>query len=285
LVTNNPLVSVIMASFNHAEYVVDAINSVVNQTYKNIELIVIDDGSTDGTSEKIAELAEIHGFIFIQQENIGYQNTLKKLVALATGEYISPFASDDIYELIKIEKLVRVMESNPSYAVVHSKICIIDSYGAIQKIVNEPCRSGKVFRELLRADFHINGISALVKTDVYRGVKRYDDYVDDLPIWLEIAKQHEIGYYDEVTARYRIHNNHLTSNRSKMMKSELEVVARYKDLPYYREAEAAWRMRWFLSLSGANKRDAINLLFSSGFNLNILRTKTFYKGIYTLMFR
>jgi alpha-1,3-rhamnosyltransferase len=281
----SPLVSVLLPSFNHVKYVVDAINSVVNQTYKNIELIVIDDGSTDGSAEKIAELAVKYGFTFIRQENIGCQRTVIKLVSLASGKYISLFSSDDVYELTKIEKLVQFMESNPQYAMVHSKIRIIDSRGNIQQVINEPCRSGNVFGELLRADFHINGISALVKTDVYRNVIRHNDYVDDLPVWLEIARQSEIGFYNEVTARYRIHNNHLTSNASKMQKSEAEVIARYKDSPYYPEAALAWNVRWFCALADKNKREAVRLLFSHGIDLRVLAKKVFYKGMFRLIAR
>lgn len=281
----NPRVSVLMASFNHAKYVVDAINSVVNQTYKNIELIVIDDGSTDGTAEKVADLAKIHGFTFLQQENIGYQRTLIKLTALATGKYISPFASDDIYELTKIEKLVKFLESNPQYVAVHSKICIIDSDGVIRQVIKEPCRSGRVFGELLRADFRINGISALVRTDVYRSVARHDDYVDDLPVWLEVAREHEIAFYDEVTARYRIHNNHLTSNTSKMMESEFKIIARYKDSPYYPGAALALYLRWFWVLAATNKGEAVKKLFNIGIAPKILFKTIFYKGLFRLLFR
>ena len=281
----NPLVSVLMASFNHAQYVLEAINSVVGQTYKNIELIVIDDGSTDGTAEIVADLANIHGFIFIKQGNIGYLRTLSKLTALATGKYISPFASDDIYELTKIEKLVEYLENHPQYVAVHSKICIINSLGVIQQVINEPCRSGKVFGDLLRADFRINGISALVKTDIYRSVERHDDYVDDLPVWLEIARKYEIGFYDEVTARYRIHDNHITSNTSKMMQSEFEIISRYKNTPYYAEAALAVCIRWFWVLSIKNKREAVKKISSAGLEPKILFSKTFYKGIFRLLFR
>ena len=280
-----PLVSVLMASFNHVKYVVDAINSVVNQTYKNIELIVIDDGSTDGTAEKVANLAKLHGFTFLQQENIGYQRTLMKLNALATGKYISPFASDDLYEPTKIEKLVHFLETNPQYAAVHSKICIIDSDGVKQHVINEPCRSGNVFGELLRGDFRINGISALVRTDVYQSVVRHDDYVDDLPIWLAVARKHEIAFYNEVTARYRVHNNHLSSNVSRMMESELAILSRYVDSPYYSDAASALYLRWFWVLAATNKVEAVKRLLSIGNLPAIVLKTTFYKGMFRLLFR
>src|SRR4051812_23360738 len=91
-----PLVTVILISYNHKNYLEQAIRSVKDQTYSNVELIAIDDCSTDGSGELIRELQDSYSFIFLQNEkNIGLNNTITKASKVATGEFISILAADD----------------------------------------------------------------------------------------------------------------------------------------------------------------------------------------------
>ena len=104
-------VSVIIPAYNHQKYVQDTIKSIINQTYQNIELIIIDDGSTDRTWQKILEMkadCEKHfkNAHFETKENEGTTRTLKKLLSLANGEYVYIIASDDIIKPSAIEKQV-----------------------------------------------------------------------------------------------------------------------------------------------------------------------------------
>lgn len=109
-----PLVSVVIPCFNHENYLEQSILSVINQTYKNIELIVIDDGSKDNSVEMIKKLQETLNFKFITQENMGICKTLNKAVKLSTGKYISILASDDYWDITKIEKQVNILENSNS---------------------------------------------------------------------------------------------------------------------------------------------------------------------------
>lgn len=110
---NNPLVSVIIPSYNHLNYVEIAIRSVIDQTYKNIELIVVDDGSSDGSTELLKKLQLELGFNLVLQENSGVCRTLNRGVqALSKGELLCILASDDYFHPLKIEKQVDALESN-----------------------------------------------------------------------------------------------------------------------------------------------------------------------------
>src|SRR3990167_1567368 len=91
-----PLVSVIIASYNHGPYIEASITSVLAQTYGNIELLVVDDGSSDDSVERIQRLQRLHGFDFRVQKNQGLSRTLNETVARARGELITPFGSDDV---------------------------------------------------------------------------------------------------------------------------------------------------------------------------------------------
>ena len=100
-----PLVSVVIPCYNHEKFVQDCIQSVIDQTYENIELIIIDDGSKDNSVKVIQELADKYGFTFIHRPNKGLSATLNEGIRLSKGKYFSAIASDDILFLEKIEKL------------------------------------------------------------------------------------------------------------------------------------------------------------------------------------
>ena len=103
-----PLVSVLIPAFNHEKFVTRAIKSVINQSYNNMELIIIDDGSVDGTSDEIEkELSSLHfKSVYIKQKNAGINNTLNKMVNIANGEYLKLLASDDELHPKAISRLV-----------------------------------------------------------------------------------------------------------------------------------------------------------------------------------
>jgi len=132
---NKPLISVCVPAYNHEKYVIDAINSVINQTYQNLELIVIDDGSTDSTWEKLHSLKgkcdkRFKRTVFETQKNHGLLFTENRLFhELATGEYIVLLASDDKLLPTAIEKLFSFLVKNPDVGEVVGKNLIMDSDG------------------------------------------------------------------------------------------------------------------------------------------------------------
>lgn len=240
-----PLVSVILPSFNHRRFVGESIDSVLRQTYPNIQLIVIDDGSTDGSADYIASLAEQHGFEFIAQSNSGVIATLNRAKQLVRGKYVSFTASDDFYHPQKIERLVNFMELHPEYALVHAKIIQVDDQSKETQRIEEHCPSGQVFGALLRCDFHVNGLSALVRADVYSQFEYGQFYIDDWYMWLRIAEQYPVGYVNEYLAYYRRHDNHLSGKADKMMSAEKSILECFAHTPEYPEAVLRWREKWF----------------------------------------
>lgn len=267
---NPPLVSVILPSYNHARFVERAVMSALEQTHPAIQLIVIDDGSTDGSKEILARLAETHGFDYVSQENRGVIATLNRAKEMVRGKYVSLASSDDYYDPRKFEVLTAVMEAHPEYAVVHSKIILVDENEREIIRIEEPCRSGMVFDDLLNWRFHINGISALVRADVFAGYKYEGKYIDDLLMWLRIARDHQIGFVDEFLAYYRRHGAQVTANESKMRKSEWEILRSFSDAPGYREAVVNWRIKWFKHLSAQTDRSRLRTAI--GFGLLLMLT-------------
>lgn len=124
-----PLVSVIIASYNHGPYIEQSIQSVLDQTYPNIELLVVDDGSTDDSVERIQRLQAAHGFDFRVQQNQGLTNTLNGAIARAKGSLIVPFGSDDIMKPDRIAIQVEYMDGKPEVGICAGNIELIDAEG------------------------------------------------------------------------------------------------------------------------------------------------------------
>lgn len=131
-----PLVSVLVPSYNHGKYIADTINSIINQTYRNIELLILDDGSSDDTAIKVNDLrlkcaSRFSRFLFQMKPNEGVCLTLNKLINESRGEYIFLIASDDMAKPTLIEKEVNFLEvpANSAYSLAVCDNAIIDQDG------------------------------------------------------------------------------------------------------------------------------------------------------------
>src|SRR5690606_14961295 len=131
MINGQALVSVIIPSYNHEKFVCDSIQSVINQSYQNIELIVIDDGSTDSSVEKIKKLIprcakRFTWFEFMHRPNKGLSATLNEALEWAQGEYFSSLASDDIILEDKIKIQSEFLKHNKNCIAVFGGISVID---------------------------------------------------------------------------------------------------------------------------------------------------------------
>ena len=242
MLSNNPLVSVIIPAYNHAKYVQETIKSVVNQTYNNIELIIIDDGSKDDTWQKIQEISEVckRRFcrcVFQKQHNQGTSITLNKAVPLCTGKYVAIIASDDIYLPNCIEEQVKVMEENPNIVQTLPDNISIDDKGRPFKgfkydnktfnLRSEYWLAEYPFFDLLSEDFHSyknilekdfwsNGFllrkEAIDKFFPIPIVKMSEDYY----INLQLAKLGLVKFINKPLCLYRLHETNSVNNQEYM---------------------------------------------------------------------
>lgn len=247
--TNTPLVSVIISSYNHQDYVQETIKSLINQTYKNIELIIIDDGSKDLTYEKILELKEQCEKRFVQiyfekQGNIGCAATLNKLIKKAQGDYVYMIASDDLAKPHAIECQTEFLNSNPQYGLVVGDNEIIDSNSIkcywdekrnnvydinrakYETVVDFSGHDNLNFSDdkfgtystLYISNYIPNGYlirkSALVKIKPFSEEAPLEDYF----LMLQLSKYTKFKYIDEILFSYRWHNNNTIKNSEKIKK-------------------------------------------------------------------
>ena len=192
---NYPLVSVIIPCYNAEKYVEAAVRSIMNQTYKNLEIIITDDCSTDNTFSILEKLADEDSRIklFKNETNQKIVKTLNKLVSLANGKYIARMDADDISLPKRIEKQVELLEENSDIAFCGTNAFIINENGKITRKTSLPITSedNKFFLQFYSTFFHP---SVMLRSEIYKQ-NLYDEdflYAEDYELWARLIFQENL---------------------------------------------------------------------------------------------
>jgi glycosyltransferase involved in cell wall biosynthesis len=247
---NEPLISVVLCTYNGAKYLTEQIESLLQQTYPNFEVIIADDGSTDGTRNLLLQWKDHPKFfIHFNETNLGYTRNFEKVASLAKGEFISFCDQDDIW---MPHKLQRLYESINGYSLVFSDSILIDEDGNdLGKKLSEVRRLESIFdiRTLLFMNI-VSGHTMLVRKEIIEKSlpipeRRYHDW------WIAlVAASHDGAYYlDEPLTYYRQHESMQTVNIVKKRDLKARTHSkRYSD--YLNDLE------WFeLVLGISNEKD------------------------------
>lgn len=252
-------VSVVISSYNHAPYIESSILSVLQQTYPDIELIVVDDGSTDDSVAIIRRLACQYDFDFSVQTNKGLTRTLNEAFARCTGEYLAPFGSDDIMLPERLQVQISYMQDKPEVGMCCGNIELIDAagnpYDPADKGIEAP------FKRISFDDLFIHrksGLSAptmLIRREAFERAGGFNPEIrlEDLYIQLKILS---LGYYIDklpvLMARYRKHPTNSYKNIRFMTESILRIYQDYAEHPAYESV----RLKFINSmLSKASRKD------------------------------
>ena len=242
-----PLVSVLIPAYNHENYIQETIESIINQTYPNIELIILDDGSKDKTWEKITELkpkcenrfVKIH---FETKQNEGTCITLNKLLKLSSGEFVYIIASDDLAKPQAIEKEVKFLQDNPDYALAVGDNEYVDSMSKqifrTQKAFTSNIKNAKykTVKEFLSSKIKIDFLSDdfgsyktlykenyipngyLIRKNIFETIGNFTKNapLEDFWLMLQISKYKKMKYIDEILFSYRIHDTNTIGNSTRM---------------------------------------------------------------------
>lgn len=247
---NKPLVSVVIPCYNHEHFVQEAINSVIYQDYKNIELIVIDDGSQDNSVEQIRRMTSASRERFVRFEfrhrpNKGLCATLNEALDWCKGQYFFALASDDVALPHKIsfqvDKLAKISNKN-----------VVGIFSKIIPFTNKmpPCNSMKKIPSAVRLyDFSdiflrkskLPAPSALLCLSSVMEVGGYDENlkIEDFYMWLKLTNSGgKLAYVDEVVTLYRRHEENTSKKSELMLMGVMDVLQAYSGHPRYREAVA-----------------------------------------------
>ena len=294
IIYTDPLVSVIIPSYNHAAYIEESILSVINQTYKNIELIVIDDGSTDNSEEVLKKLQKQFGFTLIFQENQGVSKTLNKAtLQYAHGKYIDGCGSDDYLALDKIEKQVRFLEENPDVDMVFGKVFMVDEKSQIIKDLkifesfNEPVKH--IPFDLLIENNMIPSLSVMLRRDIWGKCGGYNEntIIEDFDLWLKIAHVGKIVYLNDYFAYYRWHWQNVSTQVLKIYTVTWELVNSWKDKmsPNLARKVLARRDSWTFSIFARKYKKESLRYFKLNHNYwDSFVIMNYLKGLFKLLF-
>jgi len=241
-----PKVSVVIPTYNYGRYISKAIDSVLSQTFKDFEIIVIDDGSTDGTKDLPAQYGNKIKYIY--QENHGLSNARNRGIKASSGEYLVFLDADDYISPQKLETETKLLDAHPEVGWSYSNHYYVDENGIIlygfsyqfHKSNSRP-PEGMIFKDLLLNNFiPVNAVMLRKKCldagffDESLGNQGYEDCA----FWLRVSAKYEVKYIDQPLAFIRLHKGSMREDVVGMVSNKIIVIRKicklYPDLtrPY-----------------------------------------------------
>lgn len=224
---SRPLVSVVIPVFNQGSYVQSALDSVLSQDYAPLEVVVIDDGSTDDTPDRLREYAD--RCITLRQDNRGAANALNRGIRASRGAYVCWLSADDVFLPGKIAAQVASFTATPEVGLVHTGFEVIDAEGRVHEqfpttIVEDDDPLIAIFWRN-----PINGSTVMMRRDVFVEAGGFDESLRadvDVDMWLRVARRHRIAFVEGCFGQYRVHQNTLSANQRLMTLSISMVRSR-----------------------------------------------------------
>ena len=239
-VKNNKLISVIIPAYNAQQYIRQTIESVLSQSYKNIEIIVINDGSTDETPKIIECFGD--RIRVIHQKNMGLSGARNNGIRAALGEFVAFVDADDLWAPDKIGKQVALFNKNPELGFAYTDYSIFGP-GAGKEFhkISPKLYKGYVLKELFCYPFIIVS-SVMVKKACLEEVGLFDTdnpSTQDYDLWMRLAERYTADFVDEPLVRYRVHSEAMSRDRAFMLHWVLYVIQKqllrnpgiFKDFP------------------------------------------------------
>jgi glycosyltransferase involved in cell wall biosynthesis len=199
------LVSIIIPCYNAEEFVEESLNTMINQTYKDLEIICVDDASTDRTGEILENLAKKDPRIICihHKKNLKIVETLNRTLPLARGEYIARMDADDLCPLDRIEKQVKFLQNNPHVDIVGSWAV---KFGGSTRKWQSPTSHEGIIEELFIGSPIPHSV-VMFRRSVLPDVHYDKDYlyVEDYKLWFELSKKYKLANIPEYLLYYRIY--------------------------------------------------------------------------------
>lgn len=228
---DNPLISVIVPAFNAGLTIVETLQSVKNQTYKNIEIIVVDDGSTDKTCEVVEQLSLEDKRIILRRKPNGGPASARNLgISIAKGEFLAPIDSDDLWHPDKLSIQLAVLEkAGDEYAFVYSPCRLLNPDSTVFRSLPLYVAEGHSFNQLCYYNYTQNGSSMLVRLSACNSVGGYDERPsvigrEDILFALSLAIHYKVVCASEYLVGYRQSDTSLSKDIQRMHFAGIEVL-------------------------------------------------------------
>lgn len=247
--TASSTVSVVIPAYNASRTLGETLRSAMAQTHAELEILVVDDGSTDETVQVAEELAALDGRIrLLRQANAGVAAARNAGIAASSGEFIAPLDADDLWHPAKIERQLGMFrEGGDRIGLVYSWFALIDRHSRVVQLRHKPRQQGNVLAALAYRNFIGNGSSALIRRSAFDCTGGYDPSLrtrggqgcEDWKLYFEIAERHHFGVVPEPLTGYRDLPDNMSSDVLQMLRSRDLCTADL--LPRHPELAKAFR--------------------------------------------
>lgn len=234
-----PKISILMTSYNHERYIKESLESILEQTYSDFELIIVDDCSTDSSFNIISSFDDPRITVIKNERNMGPEFAFDILHKTAKGEYIAIADSDNVWKKNKLEKQVAFLDSNPQYTAVFTRANIIDEKGEISKDKSNPYDNifnvdNRSRYDWLRQFFYYGNClchpSILIKKEAYRECNMIVNSIWQLPDfykWIRLCLKKEIYVLEDKLINFRVHSDNTSGA------NDIDALMRMNNEVYY----------------------------------------------------
>ncbi len=222
----NPTVTIYITNYNYGKYIEQSINSVLSQTYKSIDLIIIDDGSIDNSYEIIKKYEGLESIRTVFQKNKGLNATNNVAIELAKGKYIMRLDADDFLEPSAVAIMVALLEADDSLGLVFPDYYYVDADG---KITGQE-RRHHFDDEVTLYDQPAHGACTMVRLDFLKALGGYDESFscqDGYELWIKFTSFHKVTNISRPLFSYRRHGSNLTSNEKRILDTRKEIKRKF----------------------------------------------------------
>lgn len=226
----NPLITVYITNFNYGKYLEIAVNSVLEQTLQDFELIIIDDGSTDNSKEVLHNFSRNDRIKIIYQQNKGLTISNNIALRLARGKYIIRLDADDYFDKNALSILSSVMETNENIGMVFADWYLMDEQGNVTGIE----RRHDFSRDVRLFDQPAHGACTMFRTQALREIGGYDETLsrqDGYELWFRYINQYEVQNLNVPLFYYRQHGSSLTKDQEKLLEVRSKIYKKHGKLP------------------------------------------------------
>jgi glycosyltransferase involved in cell wall biosynthesis len=242
-------VSVVIPAYNASRTIAETLESVISQTHGNLEILVVDDGSTDGTPAIVEAFAARDQRVRpICQANGGVAAARNAGIAASTGDFIAPLDADDLWHRAKIERQLRVFgENDGRMGLVYTWFALIDHRSRVMQLRHRPDHEGEVLAALAFHNFIGNGSSAMIRREALADISGYDSMLrvrggqgcEDWKLYFQIAEHYRFGLIPQALTGYRHLDDNMSSDVLQMLRSR--DLCTQDLLPLHPELAAAFR--------------------------------------------
>jgi glycosyltransferase involved in cell wall biosynthesis len=291
------LISVVLPAFNSAATIQETIASVLNQTFIDFELIVINDGSQDATLSLVAQIIDPRIQVF-SYTNAGLSASRNRGIAHAQGEYVAFIDADDLWTTDKLEAQLNALGENSAAAVAYSWTNYIDATGQFLRRGSYMTVTGDVYKQLLLLNFLENGSNPLIRKSALTTVGGFDEslrYVEDWDVWLKLAARYPFVGVRSPQVLYRVSTSSLSTHIARMETACLQVIERaFLQAPDSLQGLKSWSLGNIYKYltakalegvpSRGNALEAIRLLKEAvRHDPRLLRTRIFWKALLKIL--